>query len=181
MKWVILALAILGVPAPCYAQTGGEFDLTWNRISSGGTVATGGSFTLEGTCAQVDLDSSPYGGDFTLLGGFWAGFASGPTVSVSDPPQRPVPLSFDLQGFGQNPVREGSQTVRFSLASRGPTRFEILDLAGRRIYSHIWDELGPGEHRFDIGLEWNRGPGVYWLRLVQGSSQVGRKVVVTAH
>ena len=63
---------------PVLAQSGGELDLSWNTIDSGGgTFSSGGSYTLGGTIGQPDAGGMT-GGAYTLSGGFWAGQAAPP-------------------------------------------------------------------------------------------------------
>lgn len=57
-----------------YAQSGGDYDLTWWSIDGGGiTFAGGGGFTLGGTAGQPDATqlNELTGGAFRLTGGFW--------------------------------------------------------------------------------------------------------------
>ncbi|MCS7190475.1 MAG: hypothetical protein NZ843_02595 [Fimbriimonadales bacterium] len=54
------------------AQSGGNFDLSWWTIDSGGvTFAAGGGFNLGGTVGQPDASNALTGGSFNLTGGFW--------------------------------------------------------------------------------------------------------------
>jgi hypothetical protein len=62
----------------CLAQSGGGFDLSWNKIAGGGGTSSGGGFTLSGTIGQHDAGDMS-GGGFTLAGGFWVG-------AVAEPP-----------------------------------------------------------------------------------------------
>ena len=57
------------------AQTGGNYDLTWNTIDGGSGSSTGGSYTLNGTTGQADAGNLA-GGGYTLSGGFWIGTAT---------------------------------------------------------------------------------------------------------
>jgi hypothetical protein len=54
------------------AQTGGDYDLSWNTVESGGGASTGGIYSLNGTTGQPDAGVMS-GGDFSLSGGFWMG------------------------------------------------------------------------------------------------------------
>jgi hypothetical protein len=66
---------------PAEASLG--FDLSWHTIDGGGGTSTGGGFTLSGTIGQPDAGAMS-GGDFALVGGFWAGGAAadpGPTCT----------------------------------------------------------------------------------------------------
>lgn len=71
------------------------------------------------------------------------------------------------------PVNPGSSTltVRFSLAGAEPARLEVYDVAGRRIEARDLTDVGPGEHRLEIGGAALR-PGLYLIRLRQGARQV---------
>ena len=68
---IIAAFLLAAVPTASLAQ----YDLGWYTIDGGGTMwSTGGSFELGGTIGQPDAQTPPVmtGGDFELVGGFWA-------------------------------------------------------------------------------------------------------------
>lgn len=73
-----LSLALVSV---AYAQTGGDYDLSWWTVDGGGEAVTGGSFTLNGTIGQADAGQALTGGDYTLTGGFWLGGAGSSSSS----------------------------------------------------------------------------------------------------
>ncbi len=74
---LLLASVALRSPAPAVAQSGGDYDLTWNTVDGGGyTFSTGGDYSLGGTIGQPDAGVLT-GGDYTLGGGFWSGGAIG--------------------------------------------------------------------------------------------------------
>jgi len=60
------------------AAAGSVLRVDWLSIDAGGGTATGGSFSVSGTIAQVDADplQPSSGGNFELTGGFWAEAAS---------------------------------------------------------------------------------------------------------
>ena len=181
MTRALLVLALLSAPAACLAQSGGDFDLSWSKISAGGTVATGGSFTLAGTLAQIDAASRATSADpalFRLYGGLWHPRSVDLLVSAPDPIAPIATDRFDLEGFRENPVTSGNRTVSFSLSASAPVRLDVLDVSGRIVLTRSWDVLGPGPHQVDLGSELRVQSGVYWLRLTQGSQQMNRKVVV---
>ena len=73
--FLTLAAVLLLVPV-VLAQSGGDYDLTWNTVDSGGgTFSTGGDYSLGGTIGQPDAGVLT-GGDYTLGGGFWGGAAA---------------------------------------------------------------------------------------------------------
>ncbi|MHC4657994.1 MAG: dockerin type I repeat-containing protein [Planctomycetota bacterium] len=51
-----------------FAQTGGQYELSWSTIDGGGT-STGGSYILSGTIGQPDAAYSA-GGGYEVFGGF---------------------------------------------------------------------------------------------------------------
>jgi hypothetical protein len=58
------------------AQVGGDYDLTWNTIDSGGGTSSGGEYSISGTIGQAEAAALPAaGGNFVLIGGFWSGMA----------------------------------------------------------------------------------------------------------
>lgn len=68
---VLLLLALFG-PVAALAQSGGDYDLTWNTVDGGGGLNSNGDYTLEGTAGQPDAGSLA-NGEYTLSGGFWGG------------------------------------------------------------------------------------------------------------
>jgi hypothetical protein len=69
------AAGVLLAAGPALAQTGGGYDLSWNRIAGGGGISSGAGFTLMGTIGQHDAGQMS-GATFALAGGFWAGVGS---------------------------------------------------------------------------------------------------------
>ena len=67
--WVVCLLLLLS--SPVLAQTGGDYDLSWNSVDGGGAKSTGGTYTLTGHTGQCDAGPAQAGGDYTLAGGFW--------------------------------------------------------------------------------------------------------------
>lgn len=82
-----------------------------------------------------------------------------------------------LTGFLPNPARERI-AVSFSLPASGPASIEIYDLAGRRLIRREVGWMGPGSHVFMLGSGFKPAPGVYGVRLVQGSYSVQTRAVV---
>jgi hypothetical protein len=81
----------------------------------------------------------------------------------------PEGLRLALAGFVPNPV-VGAPRLAYTLATRERARIEVLDTAGRRVAAREL-EATPGEHvvSFEGAAP---GPGVYVLRLTQGSRSV---------
>jgi len=68
----LAALLLLTGGAVVDAQTGGDYDLSWNTVDGGAMFSTGGSYSLGGTIGQSDAGTLS-GGEYTLVGGFWGG------------------------------------------------------------------------------------------------------------
>ena len=78
LRVLLFAGLTLLLTLPVLAQSGGELDLSWNTVDSGGgTFSSGGGYALGGTIGQLDA-SSLTGGAYTLSGGFWTGQAAPP-------------------------------------------------------------------------------------------------------
>ena len=140
--------------------------------ASGNTIwpALGLHFGISGTAPALIPDGT---GGCTVS---WRGTglrarpSSGPVTGV-DPA---ISTSFALRGARPNPAH-GRFGVAFSLAEAGSVRLDVLDVAGRRVWHRAEAGLGPGQHVFQVGRV---KPGLYFLRLRQGSREATARVVV---
>ena len=85
-----LAIVVCAGAAALAPIGGGNFDLSWHTIDGGGGTSAGGGFELAGTIGQHDAGQTMTGGNFTLIGGFWAGAGSTPGI--------PCPWDLDKSG-----------------------------------------------------------------------------------
>ncbi len=78
-KPIKLTLSIIALSAAA-SVAAGDFSLDWWTVDGGGQMWTaGGDFELSGTIGQPDASTIVMtGGDFELVGGFWAGAAEEP-------------------------------------------------------------------------------------------------------
>jgi hypothetical protein len=106
-----------------------------------------------------------------LGGEAWVDVPTGATVS-------PTPLTFALHRVRPNPV-VGRFVASFALPGAAPARLELLDVAGRRVFSRAVGSLGPGSHTLEMGAR-AFAPGMYFLRLVQSGRSASTRVVVGA-
>jgi len=97
-----------------------------------------------------------------------------PTTTGADPG---ATTAFALRGVQPNPVMD-RLVVAFSLSSGDPARLELMDLAGRRVLERQVGSLGAGTHRLDLGGAREFAPGMYFLRLAQGSRSQTARVVI---
>ena len=69
-------------------------------------------------------------------------------------------------------------TVSFSLPDPGPVSLDVLDAGGRRVQKRDLGAPGTGDHRVQLSVGEGLSPGVYWIRIVQGSRSAASKVCV---
>ena len=107
--------------------------------------------------------------------------AVGATASLAEVPgsaAAAVPRAeFALRGMQPNPGRLGS-AIRFALADATPASLDLLDIAGRRVWSRDVGGMGAGEHSVRIADGAPLPPGIYLARLEQGASRATARVVI---
>jgi hypothetical protein len=91
--------------------------------------------------------------------------------------QVPVTSGLALAGFGSNPARQ-HLSVTFSLLGDSPARLELFDASGRRIAAREVGALGAGSHVVTFAEARGPAPGVYLLRLSQGSRSLTARAVI---
>ena len=98
------------------------------------------------------------------------GYAGEVTLDV------PLQHRLSLAGFRPNPAI-GPLSVAFTLASSAPARLEVLDVAGRRVFARAIERPVAGQRVLPLaGVR--LAPGVYVLRLEQGSDRLVARGVV---
>jgi parallel beta helix pectate lyase-like protein/K319-like protein len=86
-----------------------------------------------------------------------------------------VGVEFGFHRLSPNPSR-GALTLEFSLADNRPAYLQVIDVSGRRVAERDLGSPGPGRHVFE--LREPLPPGLYGVRLVQGSAARVIKAVV---
>jgi PKD repeat protein len=97
---------------------------------------------------------------------------------AAEPAAAPVAApryEFALHRLSPNPSR-GQLHLEFTLADGQPVALQVLDLMGRRVAERDLGSPGPGRHVFE--LRQPLPPGLYAVRLVQGSQARIMKAVV---
>lgn len=113
LVWLLApVLLLLAGAGGVLAQTGGNYDLTWWTVDSGGSgggdsnkQVTGGSYELLSTAGQPEGDTILSGGQYSLKSGFWPGFVTHyvtylPVVLKYYPPAPDLVGSFTLSPTG---------------------------------------------------------------------------------
>ena len=86
--------------------------------------------------------------------------------------------AFALDPVRPNPSRGTALTAQFSLPAGGRASLELLDVVGRRIDSRDVGSLGPGHHSIALARHRPLAPGLYLIRLRQGSNVRVTRVAV---
>jgi hypothetical protein len=99
-KIACLVGMLVGVPS-LLAQ---EYVIDWHTIDGGGGSSAGGFYMVTGSIGQPDSGALS-GGNFTLIGGFWAGAVASqspgaPSLSILHIPPRTVILAWPVSAAG---------------------------------------------------------------------------------
>lgn len=89
----------------------------------------------------------------------------------------PAAVAFALEGVHPHPATSGLN-VWFALPSREPAALELMDVAGRRVWRRDVGSLGPGRHGVEAGSGVRLHPGLYFIRLTQGSRSATARALV---
>jgi hypothetical protein len=128
-----------------------------------------------GTCTGAGL-TGPCGVAVDNVVLQYVPIGSAPCTPVSVPPSGPV--AFGLQALWPNPTPGGSLFARFTLPQSAGAHLGLYDVAGRAIRSRDLSTLGPGQHTLELAAGVRLAPGVYFVRLEQGTWRQARRVVV---
>ena len=103
-RTLAVGLAVLSVLAAsvAFAQTGGEFDASFNTFDSGGGTASGGNYVLQTGAGQPIAGTSGQGG-YALD----AGILSGSAGAAATPTTTPVPGDLPFKRFGPQVAKDG--------------------------------------------------------------------------
>ena len=83
-----------------------------------------------------------------------------------------------LEGFLPNPVRSAVASVAFELPVDGSTRIELFDIAGRRVADLQTGFLAAGRHVVEVEASRRAPPGVYFVRMTQGTRSATARGVI---
>jgi len=88
------------------------------------------------------------------------------------------PVALALEGVRPNPASGSGLHVAFALPTPAPARLELLDVGGRRVLTREVHSMGAGRHRVNLAEGRSVAPGVYWVRLTQGTNRRTTRVAV---
>lgn len=125
-------------------------------------------------------DPGPAGRYYGLVAADTSGNVSAPallgpdqTVSV---PGDATSFDFRLEEITPNPVRGSDLYVHFALPDAGKAQLELIDVAGRRVWSR--EVAGAGPHSLRMNSGRRLASGVYFVRLTRNDSSLVRRVAV---
>ena len=153
-----------GVAATVYRRTVDEAWITLGQVSP----AWNGLLLYED---RTVLPGRRYGYRLGLTDGGQESFGGETWVDV------PIMPELSLGGARPNPATR-DLAVAFALPSGAPARLEVFDLGGRRILAREVGSLGAGSHVIPLGAGRPLAPGVYQLRLTQGSRAITARAVI---
>lgn len=159
----------------------GGYDIGWFTVNSGGTTqSSGGPYVLTGTIGQPGAGLAG-GGEFSLVGGFWAAADAAYTVGVGEDEGEGLPLTVELGAVAPNPVTDRA-VVLFELPRSGLVDLRLFDVAGRVRRTLVHEALPPGRYQrpWDGTDDAGRrvAAGIYFVRLDAQGAHRGRKVIV---
>lgn len=77
----LLALYVV-TAAFCFQALAQQYSIDWYKVAGGGGTSTGGTYTVSGTIGQHDAGGPMVGGNYSLVGGFWALISTVQTVGA---------------------------------------------------------------------------------------------------
>jgi hypothetical protein len=72
MKNKIILLVALAATLTALSARTQSYSIDWYKIAGGGGTSTGGVYSISGTIGQPDASGVMSGGNYSLVGGFWA-------------------------------------------------------------------------------------------------------------
>jgi hypothetical protein len=129
-----------------------------------GTTKVGATTAVGNMFAQQVNSIGQLGGP--VIGTYTAGVT---------PPARPAALA--VHGGVPNPAVDRMR-IAFSLPGDGAARLEVVDVAGRRVWSQDVGTMGAGRHVADLGATRGAAPGLYFIRLRQGGHTATGRVML---
>jgi len=139
-SWFLLLLL-----TGCLPAWGQSYSINWYTIDGGGGTSGGGSYALSGTIGQHDASLPMTGGNYALVGGFWAIYAvqtaGAPLLSIKSTTTNTVQVYWASPSPGWNlQVNTNLTTTNWvppleSVQDDGTIKFIIVNPpAGNRFY-----------------------------------------------
>jgi hypothetical protein len=150
------------------------------RSPVGGEWARIGEITVDGTgylryTDPIDATTTRVGYRLGIAEAGIEGFYGEAWVDL---PTRNPALTFALAPARPNPSHGERLSVAFTLPTASTASLELLDVSGRRVVEREVGSLGAGQHALDLGAGQHLAPGLYLVRLTQGTNTRTTRVAV---
>ncbi|MBT3227649.1 MAG: T9SS type A sorting domain-containing protein [Candidatus Marinimicrobia bacterium] len=109
-----------------------------------------------------------------VTGETWSFLVGEPSTGTGD--SGILPFRFKLQNNYPNPFNPKTR-ISFSIPEMDMTSLTLFNIQGRYIRTLISEELGRGEHKFDLYAE-DLASGVYFIQLESGDSRAVQKCML---
>lgn len=162
VRW--MAAASPGMAATVYRRT---VSTGW---SDRGRISADGTGLMSYADATVEPGTS-YGYRLGIMDGAAEMFVGEAWVDV------PV-LQLAMRGAIPNPTTGGRLWVEFALRDGSPAKLVLADVAGRVLSARQVGTLGAGTHALDLSGGRALAPGIYFLRLTQGGTDIRTRAAV---
>jgi len=171
MRGTPVTLAVLAAALALAVTASGQYQISESVIGSGGTSASGGSYSMLGTVGQPAIGVTS-GGSYLNQIGFW--YQPGWVLTGIE--GELLPTSFQLGQNFPNPFNPVT-TFRFAVPKAARVTVTLYDVAGRVVRTLVDDDYEPGYHTVALSAD-GLASGVYFCRMASESFSETRKLLL---
>ena len=171
MKQAVTLLVVLAASLVIAAPVSGQYQITESVVASGGTSASGGSYSVAGTVGQPAIGVTD-GGSYINEVGFWYQ----PGWILTGVEDDLLPTRFELGQNFPNPFNPVT-TFRFAVPAASHVTIALYDVAGREVRTLVNDDYTPGFYDVPLRAD-GLASGVYFCRMSSGGFSETRKLLL---
>ena len=171
MRRTVMTLAVLAAALALAVPASGQYQISSSVVGSGGTSASGGSYSLLGTVGQPAIGVTS-GGSYLNQIGFWYQ----PGWILTGVEDELLPTRFQLGQNFPNPFNPVT-TFRFAVPKAARVTVTLYDVAGRVVRTLVDDDCEPGYHTVALSAD-GLASGVYFCRMASESFHETRKLLL---
>jgi hypothetical protein len=149
----------------------GQYQITESVIGSGGTSASGGSYSLLGTVGQPAIGVAS-GASYINEIGFWYQ----PGWILTGVEDEVIPTRFSIGQNFPNPFNPVTK-FRFAVPKEARVTLTLYDVAGRLVRTLVDDDYEPGYHTATLSAD-GLASGVYFCRMASGDFSESTKLLL---
>lgn len=142
-----------------------QLQLQADAITSGGTVASSGAVSLEGSVGQIATTSSA-GSNTHSFGGLWPTIYSSDLITdikEEEPGKKERPKEFSLKSAYPNPFNP-STTIKYTLPEASRVTLSVYNMLGKRVRVLVDKRQNAGEFTVKFTAD-QLSSGIYLYRL----------------